>query len=61
MVADNVMHHLLPEIVVNRDGPEVRRVAFVDDYVGKIELGTLQLRDLGTLLVSDEFRTVTGL
>ena len=35
--------------------PEDRRVAFVDDYGGKIELSTQQLRNLITLLVPDEF------
>ena len=59
--ADNVTHHSVPEIVINRDGPEDRRVAFIDDYGGKIELSTQQLRNLITLLVSDEFWTVTGL
>ena len=38
MAADDVTHHSVPEIVINRDGPEDRRVAFVDDYGGKIEL-----------------------
>ena len=51
----------VPEIVINRDGPEDRRVAFVDDYGGKIELSTQQLRNLITLLVSDQFWTITGL
>ena len=40
MAGDNVTRHSVPEIVVNRDGPENRRVAFVDDYGGKIELST---------------------
>ena len=38
-----------------------RRVAFIDDYGGKIELSTQQLRNLITLLVSDQFWTITGL
>jgi hypothetical protein len=59
--ADDVTHHSVPEIVVNRDGPEDRRVAFVDNYGGKIELSTQQLRNLITLLVSDEFWMITGL
>ena len=61
MAADDVTHHSVPEIVINRDGPGDRRVAFVDDYGGKIELSTQQLRNLITLLVSDEFWTITGL
>jgi hypothetical protein len=61
MAADDVTHHSIPEVVINRDGREDRRVAFVDDYGGKIELSTQQLRNLITLLVSDEFRTITGL
>jgi hypothetical protein len=61
MAADDVTHHSVPEIVINRDGPEDRRVEFVDDYGGKIELSTQQLRNLITLLVSDEFWTITGL
>lgn len=47
--------------MINRDGPEDRRVAFVGDYGGKIELSTQQLRNLITLLGSDEFWTITGL
>jgi hypothetical protein len=47
--------------VINRDGSEDRRVTFIDDYGGKIELSTQQLRNLITLLVSDEFWTITGL
>jgi hypothetical protein len=61
MAGDNVTHDSVPEIVVNRDGPEDRRVAFVDDYGGKIELSTQQLRNLITPLVSDKFWTITGL
>lgn len=61
MAADEVTHHSVPEIVINRDGPKDRRVAFVDDYGGKIELSTQQLRNLITLLVSDQFWTITGL
>lgn len=61
MTGENVEYHSVPEIVINRDGPEDRRVAFVDDYGGKIELSTQQLRNLITLLVSDEFWTITGL
>jgi hypothetical protein len=38
-----------------------RRVAFVDDYGGKIDLSTQQFRDLITLLVSDEFWAITEL
>ena len=55
MATDDVTHHSVPEIVINRDGLEDRRVAFVDDYGGKIELSTQQLRNLITLLVPDEF------
>ena len=40
MAAEDVTHHSVPEIVIDRDGPEDRRVAFVDDYGGKIELST---------------------
>jgi hypothetical protein len=61
MAADDVTHYSVPEIVINRDGPEDRRVAFVHDYGGKIELSTQQLRNLITLLVSDRFWTITGL
>jgi len=59
--ADDVPHNSVPEIVINRDGPEDRRVAFVHDYGGKIELSAQQLRNLITLLVSDEFWVITGL
>jgi hypothetical protein len=61
MAADDVTHHSVPEIVINRGGPEDRRVAFVDDYGGKLELSTQQLQNLITLLVSDEFWAITGL
>ena len=61
MAGDEVTHHSVPEIVINRDGPEDRRVAFVDDYGGTMELSIQQLRNLITLLVSDEFWTITGL
>ena len=47
--------------MINRDGPADRRVAFIDDYGGKIELSTQQLRNLIMLLVSDEFWAITGL
>jgi hypothetical protein len=33
-------HHSVPEVVINRDGPEERRVGLVDDFGGKIELST---------------------
>jgi hypothetical protein len=59
--ADDVTRRCVPEIVINRDGPEDRRVAFIDDYGGRIELSTQQLRNLITLFVSDEFRAITGL
>jgi hypothetical protein len=59
--ADDVTHHSVPEIVINRDGPEERRVVFIDDYGSTMELSTQQLRNLIALLVSDEFRTTTGL
>jgi hypothetical protein len=61
MATDDVTHHSVPEIVISRDGPEDRRVAFVDDYGGKVELSTQQLRNLVTLLVSVEFWMITGL
>jgi hypothetical protein len=32
MAADDVTHHSVPEIVINRDGAEDRRVEFVDDH-----------------------------
>jgi hypothetical protein len=54
-------HRSVPEVVINRDGPEDKRIAFIDDDGGKVELGTQQLRNLITLLVSDEFWTTTGL
>jgi hypothetical protein len=44
MAADDVTHHCIPEIVVNGNGPEERRVAFIDDYGGKIEQSTQQLQ-----------------
>jgi hypothetical protein len=44
-----------------RDGPGERRVGFVDDFGGKIEPSTQQLRNLITLLVSEEFWLITGL
>jgi len=31
MAADDFTHHSVPAIVINRDGPEDRRVAFVDE------------------------------
>jgi hypothetical protein len=61
MTADDVAYHSVPEIVINRDGLEDRRVAFIDDNGGKMELSTQQLRNLFTLLVSDEFWAITGL
>jgi len=54
-------YHSVPELVINRNGPEERRVGFVDDFGGKIELRTQQLRNLITLLVSEEFWLITGL
>jgi len=54
-------YHSVPEVVINRNGPEERRVGFVDDFGGKIELRTQQLRNLITLLVSEEFWLITGL
>jgi hypothetical protein len=54
-------HHSVPEVVINRDGPEERRVGFVDDFGGKIELSTQQLRNLITLLISEESWLITGL
>jgi hypothetical protein len=61
MAAEDVTQHSVPEIVINRDGPEDRRVVFVDDYGGKIELSTQRLRKLITLLVSNEFWAITDL
>lgn len=54
-------HHSVPEVVINHDGPEERRVGSVDDFSGKIELSTQQLRNLVALLVSEEFWLITGL
>ena len=34
MAADNVTRHSVREIVINRDGPEDKRIAFIDDYGG---------------------------
>jgi hypothetical protein len=61
VATDGKQHHSVPEIVINRDGPEERRVGLVDDFGGKIEMSTQQLRNLITLLVSDEFWQITGL
>ena len=47
--------------MINRDGPEERRIAFVDDFGGTMELSTQQLRNLITLLVSEDFWLITGL
>jgi hypothetical protein len=40
MAVNNVTHHSVPEIVINSDRSEDRRIAFIDDYGGKIELRT---------------------
>lgn len=61
MATEHVEYHSVPEIVINRDGPEERRIAFVGDFGGTMQLSTQQLRNLITLLVSDEFWTITGL
>lgn len=61
MPAKDIEHHSVPEIVINRDGPEDQRVAFVNDYGGAIELSTQQLGNPFTLLVSNEFWRITGL
>jgi hypothetical protein len=53
-------HHSVPEVVINHDGPEERRVGFVDDFGGKIELSTQQIRNLIALLVSEELWLITG-
>ena len=61
MGTGHVEYHSVPEIVINRDGPEERRIAFVDDFGGTMELSTQQLRNLITLLVSEDFWLITGL
>ena len=61
MAIGHVEYHSVPEIVINRDGPEERRIAFVDDFGGTMELSTQQLRNLITLLVSEDFWLITGL
>lgn len=61
MGTEHVEYHSVPKIVITRDGPEERRIAFVDDFGGTMQLSTQQLRNLITLLVSDEFWTITGL
>ena len=61
MATGHVEYHSVPEIVINRDGPEERRIAFVDDFGGTMQLSTQQLRDLITLLVSEDFWLITGL
>lgn len=50
MATGHVECHAVPEIVINRDGPEERRIAFVDDFGGTMQLSTQQLRNLITLL-----------
>ena len=57
----HVEYHSVPEIVINCDGPEERRIAFVDDFGGTMELSTQQLRNLITLPVSEDFWQITGL
>jgi hypothetical protein len=57
----HVEYHSVPEIVINRDGPEERRIAFVDDFGGTMQLSTQQLRNLIALLVSEDFWLITGL
>jgi hypothetical protein len=54
-------HHSVPEVMINRDGPEERRVGFIDDFGGKIGLSTQRLRNLIALLVSEDFWLITGL
>jgi hypothetical protein len=56
-----ILEPSVPQIVINRDGPEDRLVAFIVDHGGKMELSTQQLRNPITLLVSDEFWAITGL
>jgi len=34
MATEQVEYHSVPEIVINRDGPEEQRIAFVDDFGG---------------------------
>lgn len=48
MATEHVEYHSVPEIVINRDGPEERRIAFVDDFGGTMQLSTQQLRNLIT-------------
>jgi hypothetical protein len=61
MATGHVEYHSVPEIVINRDGPEDRRIAFGYDFGGTMELSTQQLRNLIALLVSEEFWAITGL
>ena len=61
MATGHIEYHSVPEIVINRDGPEERRIAFVDDFDGTMQLSTQQLRNLITLRVSEDFWLITGL
>ena len=61
MGTGHIEYHSVPEIVINHDGPEERRIAFVYDFGGTMELSTQQLRNLITLLVSEDFWLITGL
>jgi len=61
MTTGPVDYHSVPEIVINRDGPEKRRIAFIDVFGGTMQLSTQQLRNLITLLVSEDFWLITGL
>jgi hypothetical protein len=61
-MAGSVEHHVTPEIVVRRDTQDDwKRIGLVDDYGQKIELSVDQLRRLAEVVLSDEFRLITGL
>jgi hypothetical protein len=42
MATEHVEYHSVPEIVINWDGPEERRITFVDDFGGTMQLSTQQ-------------------
>jgi hypothetical protein len=61
-MADSVQHHVTPELVIRRDTQDDRkRIGLVDDYGQMIELSVDQLGRLAEVVLSDEFRLITGL
>jgi hypothetical protein len=61
-MAGSVEHHVTPEIVVRRDTQgDWKRIGLVDDYGQMIELSVDRLRRLAEVVLSDEFRLITGL